>query len=81
MYDNVYEHLNLEEREYFGLNFYDKSDNLVSAWYRGVVLLQLKIIGLTVLSDIILEVILDALEKKLDSWETHPSVLLSTYTV
>ena len=30
LYDNVYEHLNLEEREYFGLNFYDKSDNLVS---------------------------------------------------
>ena len=30
LYDNVYEQLNLEEREYFGLNFYDKSDNLVS---------------------------------------------------
>lgn len=28
LYDNVYEQLNLEEREYFGLNFYDKSDNL-----------------------------------------------------
>ncbi|KAL9964479.1 hypothetical protein ACROYT_G028125 [Oculina patagonica] len=28
LFDDVYEHLNLEEREYFGLNFYDKSDNL-----------------------------------------------------
>lgn len=33
LYDNVYEQLNLEEREYFGLNFYDKSDNLVSTLY------------------------------------------------
>jgi len=33
LYDNVYEQLNLEEREYFGLNFYDKSDNLVSMCY------------------------------------------------
>lgn len=28
LYDNVYEYLNLEEREYFGLSFYDKNDNL-----------------------------------------------------
>ncbi|XP_058965741.2 FERM, ARHGEF and pleckstrin domain-containing protein 2 isoform X1 [Pocillopora verrucosa] len=28
LYDNVYECLNLEEREYFGLSFYDKNDNL-----------------------------------------------------
>lgn len=28
LYDDVYEHLNVEEREYFGLNFYDKSENL-----------------------------------------------------
>ena len=29
--DNVYEFLNLEERRYFELSFYDKNDNLVSA--------------------------------------------------
>ena len=29
--DNVYECLKLEERRYFGLSFYDKNDNLVSA--------------------------------------------------
>ena len=32
LYDSVYEHLNLEEREYFGLNFYDKSENVVSTF-------------------------------------------------
>ena len=37
LYDNVYEQLNLEEREYFGLNFYDKSDNLVSTLYMYVI--------------------------------------------
>ena len=29
--DNVYEFLNLEERRYFELSFYDKNDNLASA--------------------------------------------------
>ena len=37
LYDNVYEQLNLEEREYFGLNFYDKSDNLVSTFFMYVI--------------------------------------------
>ena len=31
LYDEVYNNLNLEECEYFGLNFYDRNDNLVSS--------------------------------------------------
>ena len=30
LYDSLFEYLNLDERDYFGLNYYDKSDNLVS---------------------------------------------------
>ena len=29
LYDLLFEYLNLEESDYFGLNYYDKSDNLV----------------------------------------------------
>ena len=33
LFDLVYEHLNLEECEYFGLSFYDRHDNLVSMFW------------------------------------------------
>ena len=30
LYNVGYEHLNIEEQEYFGINFHEKNDNLVS---------------------------------------------------